>query len=104
EAENVGVGDGAATQAGAEDVANDAADAGAGPAVGFDGGGAVVRVDLDAGVEVVGEPHNTGVVGEDADAPVIRAEALAKLLRGGEDGLLKQVVVMAGLAIRVGEV
>ena len=42
---------------------------------------------------LVVEPNDAGIVREDADAPVVRAELLANLLRGGEDRFLEQIVM-----------
>ena len=92
EAEDVGVADRLGAQAGAERIADDAAEAGVGAAVGLDGRGMVVRFDLEADVKLVVETHDAGVVLEDADAPVVGAEPAADLLRGAEDRFLEQIV------------
>ena len=92
EAEHVGAAHRLGAQAGAHDVANHAAEARVGAAVGLEGRGVVVRLDLERDVELVVEPHDAGVVLEDADAPVVVAPAAAQLLRGGEDRLLEHVL------------
>ena len=56
-------------------------------AVGVDGRGVVVRLDLEADVVLVVEPDHAGVVGEDAHQPV-EVQGLGR----GEDRLLEQVV------------
>ena len=75
-------------EAGAEDVADDAADAGSRAAVRLDRARVVVRLHLEADVVFLVEADDAGVVLENRDAPL-----LVELLRGGEDGLLEQVVV-----------
>ena len=52
----------------------------------------VVRLDLEADVLLVVELHHTGVVLEDADAPVVLAESPANLDRRAEDGLFEHVL------------
>ena len=71
DAEDVGVGDGLGGQAGAQDVADHAADAGGRAAVGLDGGGVVVRLDLEADRIRVVEGDDAGVVLEDGEAEVL---------------------------------
>ena len=51
----------------------------------------VVRLDLEADVLLVVELHDTRVVLEDADAPVVLAEPPTNLDRGAEDGLFEHV-------------
>ena len=70
DAEDVGVADRLGAQAGAHRVADHAAEAGVGAAVGVDRRGVVVRLDLEADVVLVVEPDDARVVGEDADQPV----------------------------------
>ena len=62
-AEDVGVADRLGPQPGPERVADHAAQARVGPAVGVDGRGMVVRLDLEADVVLVVEPDDAGVVG-----------------------------------------
>ena len=70
DAEDVGVADRLGAQAGAQRVADHAAEARVRAAVGVDGRGVVVGLDLEADVELVVEPDDARVVGEDADEPV----------------------------------
>src|SRR5690606_8363045 len=74
-----------------ERVADHAANAGVRPAIRFNRRGPVMRLDLEADVELLVERHHAGVVLEDAHAPVVGAESFADLLRGGEDRLLQHV-------------
>src|SRR5262249_37941705 len=90
EAEHVGVADRLGPQAGAEWMANHAAETGVGAAVRLDRRGVIVGLDLEADVETLVETDNAGVVFKDADAPVIGAEPAAELLRGAEDRLLEE--------------
>ena len=99
EAEHVGVADRLRSQAGAERIADDAAQARVRAAVGLDGRRVIVRLDLEADVITVVEAHDAGVVGEDADAPVVGAEPAADLLRRPEDRLLEQIVEMPDAAV-----
>ena len=69
DAEDIGVGDRLGAEAGPHRVADHAADAGVGPAVGVDGRGVVVRLDLEADVDIVVEADDAGVVLEDRDEP-----------------------------------
>src|SRR6202043_3962692 len=87
--------------AGPQRVANDAAQAGVGAAVGLDGRGVVVRLDLEADVILVAEPDDTGVVLEDADAPIVLAlaEPPPDFLGGPEDRLLEEVVDAAAIEV-----
>ena len=87
DAEDVGVADRLGPEAGAEGVADHAAESCVGPAVGVDRRGVVVSLDLEADVMVGVEPDDAGVVGEDGDEPVA-----PHLLRGAEDGPLEEVI------------
>jgi hypothetical protein len=87
EAEDVRVGDGPAAQARAERVAQHAAQARARAAVGLDGRGVVVRLDLAGEVEGLVEGDDAGVVDEDR-----LAEGAVELARRARDGRLEQVV------------
>ena len=60
---------GLGAEAGADDIADAAADAGGRAAVGFDGGGAVVGFDLHADGVFVVEGDDAGVVFEDGEGP-----------------------------------
>ena len=91
EAEDVRVANRLGPHAGAERIADDAADAGVGPAVGLDGAGPVMRLDLEGDVEAVVEPDDAGVVLEDADAPVVLPQLFANPLRRGKNRLLEHV-------------
>ena len=86
-AEDVGVADRLGALPGAQGVADHAAQARVGAAVGVDRRGVVVGFDLEAHVVVVVEPHDAGVVGKDAHQPVA-----AQVVRRLEDRLLEQVV------------
>ena len=89
--ERVRVGDRLGAHADAQDVADHAADACSGAAVGIDGGGMVVRLDLEGqiptAVDIGLELDDAGVVVEDADAPV-----LVQFVRRRRDRGLQQVV------------
>ena len=61
---------GLAAQPGPQRVADHAAQAGIGAAVGVDRRGVVVRLDLEADVEFFVEPHDAGIIGKDAHQPV----------------------------------
>ena len=87
DAEDVRIADRLGPEAGAERVADHAAEPGVGPAVRVDRRGVVVGLDLEADVEIVVEPDDPGVVGEDADQPVAPIS-----LGRAEDRLLEQVV------------
>ena len=100
EAEDVGVADGLGAHAGAHRVADHAADARVGPAVGFEGRGVVVGFDLEDDVILIVEADDARVVGEDAYAPIVLAQLLADFLGGGEDRLAEHVVEVA-LAVGV---
>ena len=83
---------GLADQAGAHDVADAAADAGGGAAVGLEGAGVVVGFDLDGDAVDVVEADDAGVVVEDADEPAFFGGALPLVfeVEGGlGDGLLQ---------------
>jgi len=92
EAEDVGVGDWFGAESGSEGVADDAADAGARAAVGFDCGGMVVGFDLEADVHVAVEGDDSGVVDEDADAP-----GFVELAGDARDGGFEEVVYGAAV-------
>jgi len=92
EAEDVGVADGLGAKTGAKRVSNDPAEAGVCAAVGLDRARAIVGFDFEGDVVVVVEFDDAGVVAEDADAPIVVAERLSDLLRGGEDRFFEQVV------------
>src|ERR1019366_8301636 len=80
-------------------IADDAAKTGVGAAVGFNGRRVVVRLDLEADVEVVVELDDAGIVLKDADAPVVGPKPLADFLRGAEDSLLQKIVVALAVAV-----
>ena len=99
ETKDVGVADRLGAQAGAQRIADDAAQAGVGAAVGFDRRRMVVRLDLEADVIAVVEFDDAGVVLEDADAPIVAAEPPANLLGGAEDRFLEQIVDAPALEV-----
>ena len=72
-AEDVGVADRLGPQAGPERVADHAAQSRVGAAVGIDGRGMVVRLDLETDVVLVVEPDDAGIIAEDAHQPVAAA-------------------------------
>ena len=100
EAEDVGIADRLGAHAGAHRVADHAADARVGPAVRFQGRGVIVRLDLEDHVVLVVEADDAGVVAEDAHAPVVGAQILADLLRGGEDRLPEHVLEASARRMR----
>ena len=90
DAEDIGGGNGLGGQAGADDVAYAAADAGGGAAVGLEGGGVVVGLDLDAHGVVVVEADDARVVDEYGLGPI---EPLVDELEGRRcNGGLEEVV------------
>ena len=100
EAEDVGIADRLGAHAGAHRVADHAADARVGPAVGLQGRGVIVRLDLEDHVVLVVEADHAGVVAEDAHAPVVGPRSSADLLRGGEDRLAEHVLEAAARPTR----
>ncbi len=92
EAEDIRIADGFGAQAGSQRIADDAAQARVGAAIGLDGRRMVVRLHLEADVETLVKADDAGIILEDADAPVVLGEPAANLLRGPEDGFLKEIV------------
>ena len=83
----------------AEDVADDAADARAGAAVGIDGAGVVVGLDLERQARAAVELDDAGVVVEHADT-----KGPVELARGVLDRFAKEVLdVLAVQVDRTGE-
>ncbi len=91
-AKHVGVANRPRAKSGAERIANHAAHARVGPAVGFQRRRMVVGLDLEHQVVLVVEADHAGVVGEYAHAPVIGAQRAANFAGGREDRLLEHVV------------
>ncbi len=100
EAENVGVGDRLGAHSGTHRVADHAADARVGAAVRLQGRRMVVRLHLEDHVVAVVEADDSGVVLEDAYAPVVLARRLAYLHRGVEDRLAEHILE-GSFAVRV---
>ena len=92
EAEDVGVEDQLRAATGAEGVAVDADDAGQRAAVGIEGGGRVVGLDLEDQGPVVGEADHPGVVLEDREAEVPLPLGGAHVAGGADDEGLEQRV------------
>ena len=94
-AKHIGIGDGLGGQPGAENITNDAADAGGAAAVRLNGAGMIVRLDLKAnGIGFIKRDH-ARVVRENRKAKV-PASRLHQLHRAVEDRFLDQVLVIAG--------
>ena len=70
EAKYIGVADRLGAQAGAQGIADDAAQPGVGAAVGLNGRRMIVRFDFEANVILIVEFDNSGIVLENADAPI----------------------------------
>ena len=95
EAEDVRIADRLGAHAGAHRVADHAADARIGPAVGLQGRRVIVRFHLENHVVLVVEPDHARVVAEDAYAPIVETQLFADFLRGGENRLLEHVLEAA---------
>ncbi len=91
EAENVGVAHRLGPQTGSQRIADHAANARVGPAIGFDGRRVVVRFHLEHGMILGQKPHHAGVVFKYAHAPVFVAQVASHGLRGGENRFLQHV-------------
>jgi hypothetical protein len=89
-AEDIGVGDGLGGESGADDIADAAAHARRGAAVGLDRGGVVVGLDLDADGVVFVERDNARVVDEHGERPV--DALLDEFVRRGRHRALEEVV------------
>ena len=92
EAEDVGVADRLRAQAGAHDVANDAADAGVRAAVGLERRGMVVRFDLEATLNSSSNRTTPALSSNTLTHQSSRPSWRANLLRGGEDRFLEHVL------------
>ena len=102
EAEHVGVAEQVRAHARAHGVAVHADDAGQGSAVGVQGRGAVVGLDLDADVHVFAEADHARVVLEDGQAEVVLAHAFAQLPGAAlDEGLVEAVDLGRGAVLAV---
>ena len=72
EAKYIGVANRLGAQAGAEQIADHAADPRVRPAIGFQGRGMVVRLDFEGDIPIAVEAHDARVVLEHADAPIVQ--------------------------------
>ena len=68
-AKDIGVGNGACSQAGAHDVSDASTDAGGGSTVGFDGAGMVVRFDFHHDDPAVADINRAGVLAAELGEP-----------------------------------
>ena len=87
DAKDVGIGNRFGAQPGAEHVANDAADAGGGPAVRIECAGMVVSFDLESDAQLAGHSDHSGIVLKNRDAVVFVAKFAADFLGcSGDEG------------------
>ena len=92
EAKHIGIANRLRAQAGAERIANHAAQSGIGAAVRLEGRGMVVRLDLEHDMLIVEKADDAGIIAKHAHAPIVGAELAANLDGGGEDRFLEHIL------------